>query len=280
MAIGERAPRSATSVDLDKPSAARIYDWYLGGGTNYAIDREFGKKAVETLPVIRPLARSNRNWLGRVVRAALDEGITQFLDLGTGIPTVGNIHDVVRGTEGARVVYVDNEAVAAAHSRAILDHDHLGDWAGTTQEDLRSADAVLNAPETRRLLDLSRPVCVLLVSVLHFVGDGDRPAEVIARYREHLAPGSWIALSHVTQDDNAPEQAAQLEALRTAYADTQNPAWIRGRDQIASWFSGLELVEPGLVHLPDWRPDSALDVLDVAEDVYPFYWAGAGRVRG
>lgn len=280
MTIDERAPRSATSVDLDKPSAARIYDWYLGGQTHYAIDREFGKKAVELLPVIRPLARSNRNWLGRVVRAALDEGITQFLDLGTGIPTVGNIHDLVRDVDGARVVYVDNEAVAAAHSRGILDRAGLGDWAGTTQQDLRSAAEVLDDPETRRLLDLSRPVCVLLVSVLHFVGDGDRPDEIIANYREDLAPGSWIALSHVTQDDNSPEQAAQLETLRAAYKDTQNPAWIRSRDQIASWFAGLELVEPGLVHIPDWRPDPALDVLDVEEDVHPFYWAGAGRVPG
>jgi SAM-dependent methyltransferase len=278
MTIDERAPRAPSSVDLDRPSAARIYDWYLGGESNYAIDREFGKKAVETLPVIRPLARGNRNWLGRVVRAALEAGITQFLDLGTGIPSVGNIHDIARGTGGARVVYVDNEAVAAAHSRAILGRAGLGDWTGVVQEDLRFADSVLDDPETERLLDLSRPVCVLLVSVLHFVGDGDRPDELIAAYRDRLAPGSWLALSHITADDAAPEQAAQLEALRAAYANTQNPAWIRGREQIEGWFAGFELVEPGLVHMPDWRPNPELDVLEVEEDVHPFYWAGVGRV--
>lgn len=280
MTLGEHAPRSAEWADLEKPSAARIYDWYLGGDANYAIDREFGKRAVQTFPLVRPLARSNRNWLGRVVRAALDEGITQFLDLGTGIPTVGSIHNILRPHAGGRVVYVDNEAVATAHARYILDRESTQARAGMVQEDLRRAESIMEDSVTRQVLDLSRPVCVLMVSVLHFLGDGDRPGRVIADYRDRLAPGSWLALSHITADDATPEQAARLEALRDAYRDTQNPAWIRDRAEIARWFEGFEFVDPGLVHLPDWRPEKAMKELEVENDVWSFYWGGAGRVIG
>lgn len=209
MTIDDHAPPPPDEVDLDKPSAARIYDWYLGGDSNYAVDREFGKKAVEKFPPIRPMARSNRNWLARVVRSALDAGITQFLDVGSGIPTVGNVHQMVAdalGPGNGRVVYVDSEPVAAAHARLILEREGADGWAGVVQEDLRHPQAIVDNPTTQQLLDLSQPVCVLLVSVLHFIGGADNVPGVIAGYRDQLASGSWLALSHITVDDTRPSK--------------------------------------------------------------------------
>lgn len=281
MTIDDHAPPPPEQADLEKPSAARIYDWYLGGASNYAVDREFGKKAVATFPLIRPMARSNRNWLGRVVRAALDAGITQFLDVGSGIPTVGNVHQLVADTLGpgrGRVVYVDSEPVAAAHAQLILEREQAEQWAGIVQEDLRNPEAIFTNPTTRRLLDPAQPVCVLLVSVLHFIGGADDVPAVIAGYRDQLAAGSWLGLSHITVDDTTPEQAAQLETLREAYKNTQNPAWIRTRDELASWFAGFDFVEPGLVHLTDWRPKPHRRELVLDADVRPFYWAGVGQL--
>lgn len=264
----------------ESPSAARIYDWYLGGDSHHVVDREFGEAAVQKFPLVRPLARSNRNWLGRVVRAALDAGITQFLDLGSGIPAVGNVHQLVGEALGpgeGRVVYVDAEPVAVEHARAVLERDSAGSWSGVVHQDLRRPEQVFADPIAQQHLDLSRPVCVLLVSVLHFVGDD--AGAVIGGYRERIAPGSWLALSHITSDASTPEQAGQLETLRSAYDHTQNPAWIRDRTEIASWFDGLDLVEPGLVHLTDWRPAPAHQELDLETDVRPFYWCAAGQKR-
>ncbi|NKQ56242.1 hypothetical protein HFP15_25520 [Amycolatopsis sp. K13G38] len=274
---GEHAPEAPGDVDLDKPSTARIYDWYLGGTNNYAVDRHFGEQADRQFPLIKPLAMSNRQWLGRVVRAALAEGITQFLDLGSGVPTVGNVHEIA---PGARVVYVDYEPVAVAHSELILERQEAGDRAGIVRADFRDPDYVLDHETTREVLDFSKPICVLMVSVLHFVGGADNVPGIIRRYRWRLAPGSWLAASHITTDDAPAEGAAQISALAESYRDTQNPAWLRDKAEFTSWFDGFELVEPGIVHLTDWRPDSP-EVLfpDLEpESVRPFYWSGVGRV--
>jgi hypothetical protein len=278
----DRAPHSMPWADLERPSAVRVYDWYLGGEANYAIDREFGKRAVRSFPQIRALMRSNRNWMGRVVKSALDDGITQFLDLGTGIPTVGNIHDIVSGRLGrarGRVAYVDNEAVAVAHTQLILENESADGWAGIVQQDLRYPDRVVRQVQKEGLLDFSRPVCVLMVSVLHFLGEGDRPAEIVSGYRDHLAPGSWIAISHPAVDDADPAGAEQVRAVAESYKNTQNPIWLRDREQIASWFQGTELLEPGLVHLPDWRPQQKpSDELDLEQDVRLYFWCGVGEL--
>ncbi|KAA9149195.1 hypothetical protein FPZ12_043780 [Amycolatopsis acidicola] len=280
---GEQAPQAPRDVDLTKPSSARIYDWYLGGTTNYAVDRHFGAAADEQFPLIKPLAMSNRQWLGRVVRAALEAGITQFLDLGSGVPSVGNVHETVAlhapEDSDPRVVYVDYEHVAVAHSELLL-KEH-GDWAGVLRADLREPETVFNSTVVNELLDLSKPVCVLMVSVLHFVGGGDNVPGVLNRYRQRLAPGSWIAISHITTDDAPEDGAAQISALAESYRKTQNPAWLRPRAEFESWFEGMDPVEPGIVHLTDWRPDEEEAVFpDLEKDeVRPFYWAGVGQVR-
>ncbi|GAA4528904.1 SAM-dependent methyltransferase [Amycolatopsis samaneae] len=283
-ADGQRAPDAPGAVDLERPSTARIYDWYLGGKSNYAVDRDFGERADKQFPLIKPLAMSNRQWLGRVVRAALDAGITQFLDLGSGVPTVGNVHEIVRrhapDTTDARVVYVDYEPVAVAHSEHILDQQDAIGWAGIVREDLREPEEIFEHETTLRLLDLSKPVCVLMVSVLHFVGGADDVPGIIARYRGQLAPGSWLAISHITTDDAPAEGAAQISALAESYRNTQNPAWLRGKAEFSSWFDGFDLVDPGVVHLTDWRPETPEVLFPVLQRaaVRPFYWAGVGEV--
>lgn len=279
--VGDRAPHSRPWADLQKPSAARVYDWYLGGEANYAVDREFGKRVVRTFPRLPALMRSNRNWMGRVVEAALERGITQFLDLGTGIPSVGAIHDLVgrrlrRGR--GRVLYVDNEAVVAARSEITLEKEGVGGWVGIVHEDLRYPGRIVQHRVADGLLDFSQPVCALMIGVLHFLGEGDRPAAVVSGYRAHLAPGSWVAISHPAVDDLEPEQVQQIRAVAESYARAGNPIWLRDREQIETWFAGTELVDPGLVHLPDWRPRNPES--DPEAEVRPYFWCGVGEIPG
>lgn len=280
MSNAERAPQAPASIDLTRPSSARVYDWYLGGRTNYAIDREFGHRAVQELPVIKPLAVSNRRWLGRVVRAALDAGIEQFWDLGSGVPTAGNVHEIVAGSgaEDPRVLYVDYERVAVAHCQMILEEQEVG-WADVVQEDLRRPLKILEH-DAAQVLDFDRPICVIMASVLHFIGGGDGIPELLSRYRTKLPAGSWLAISHITTDDAPPGPAAQITSLAEAYKDTQNPAWLRDRAEFSSWFDGLELVDPGIVHATDWRPEPLPTKEERADEakVRPLYWAGVGRL--
>lgn len=277
----EKAPPMPDVADLRRPSAARVYDWYLGGSTNYAIDREFGAAAVQRLPVIKPLAVSNRRWLSRVVRAARAAGIEQFWDLGSGVPTAGNVHEIVAGSKAddPRVLYVDYEQVAVAHAQMILE-DQGHDWADVVQADLRDLCALGEHPTTNRVLDFDRPVCVLMAAVLHFVGGGDDIPALLDRYRRKLPTGSWLAISHIASDDAPPDATAQMNALAESYRNTQNPAWVRDREEFASWFEGMELVEPGIVHGPDWRPDPlGDDERDEETRIRPLYWTGVGQVR-
>lgn len=253
----EMAP---AGVDLSRPSAARVYDWYLGGSYNWAVDREFGQSAIEICPLIPELARQNRRWLQRVVRSALRAGITQFVDLGAGVPTVGAVHEIVAertDDPAARVVYVDNEPVAATHSELILEQEGAQDWAGVVQGDMRRPDQVLHSEPVSRLIDFDRPVCVLMVAVLHFVEDGAQAAGILRDYADQLVSGSWVALSHIAKDGAAAEQAAQLQRFVDAYQNTQNPCCVRENAEIREWFTGMDLLEPGVVSLPDWRPHDA-----------------------
>lgn len=283
--VPERAPAAPDGVDLDKPSSARIYDSYLGGDTNFAVDRVFAEQADQEFPLIRPLAQSNRLFLGDVVEAAVDAGITQFLDLGSGVPSVGNVHQIVarRAPAGAdcRVVYVDYEPVAVAHTQNILEQEDALSWAGVVHGDLRQPKQVLADPAVKNLLDFSKPVCVLLISVLHFVGDADGIPGIISGYRKKMAPGSWLAASHITTDDAPADGAAQLQRLAAKYRGTQNPAWIRTKDEFTTWFAGFDLEQPGVVHLTDWRRRDRAEVLFPKlkpEAVRPYYWAAVGRV--
>jgi hypothetical protein len=277
--IEDSAPAAPAGVDIEKPSAARIYDWYLGGDQNWAVDREFGRKAEQLWPLIKPIARQNRAWMNRVVDAALRAGIRQFIDLGSGVPTVGNVHEIIRRRlpedDDATVVYVDYEPVAAAHSTLILERDGATDWAGLVQRDLRDSWEIFRDETTRRLIDFEEPVCVLLVSVLHFIGPDDKPDEILAKYREHVAPGSWLALSHVCCEDAPPEGVAEVRRFVDAYKNTSNPAWIRTRDEILPWFADWTMIEPGMVRLPDWRPDH--EVTETEVKARPYAWCAVAE---
>jgi O-methyltransferase involved in polyketide biosynthesis len=270
------APEAPQGVDTEKPSAARMYDWYLGGTQNWAVDREFGKQVLELFPQVKELSRQNRQFLGRAVRAALDAGIRQFLDLGSGVPTVGNVHEIVRDHlpegEQATVVYVDYEPVAAAHATILLEQDGATDWAGLVQADLRDTAKVLDDPTTQRLIDFTQPVCLLLIAVLHFIGEDDHPGDVVARYRSKLVPGSWLAVSHITNETVGEQEAAAARRFRDAYQNTSNPLWLRDRAEIQPWFGDWPLIEPGLVHPADWRPDHELNPIE--DQSRPFGWSG------
>jgi O-methyltransferase involved in polyketide biosynthesis len=276
---GKTAPIAPAGVDTEKPSAARIYDWYLGGDQNWAVDREFGRKVEQVWPLIKPVARHNRAFMNRVVTAALDAGIRQFIDLGSGVPTVGNVHEIIRrrlpAGERATVVYVDYEPVAAAHSTVILERDEATGWAGLVQRDLRDPYAILEDPRTLELIELNRPVCLLLISVLHFIGPDDHPGRLLETYRENLAPRSWLAMSHIASEGAPEEGAAQVRRFVDAYKNTSNPGWLRTRDEIAPWFGDWTLIEPGMSRLVDWRPDHELTEAEI--EARPFAWCAVAE---
>ncbi|MDT4986141.1 MAG: hypothetical protein QOI74_235 [Micromonosporaceae bacterium] len=259
----------ADGVDTTVASVARIYDYYLGGTHNFAVDREAARKAAEVMPDIALMARTNRDFLRRAVRFMVAAGVRQFLDIGSGIPTVGNVHEIAQSAApDARVVYVDLDVVAAAHSRQILVGN---DRADAIREDMRNPDAILNHPATVALLDRDRPVGVLMVSLLHFLTDDDDPAGIVARFRDALAPGSYLALTHVV-----PFEAERVAGLHRVYDTTTTPGGqTRTREQIERLFEGFELVEPGLVWLSLWRPDRATDVPHDPERIGML--AGVGR---
>jgi hypothetical protein len=237
-------------IDVTVPNAARMYDFALGGFHNFAVDREYVERAERVIPGASLVAHANRAFLGRVVRWLVGAGITQFLDIGSGIPTLGNVHEIgLRAAPRARVVYVDIDPVAVAHSRAILSENLRVE---VVEADLRRPEDILSDPRVTRLLDLSEPVAVLLSAVLHFVSDADEPATILAQLRDATVRGSYIALSHGTP---VPELDAELDSLRKLYQRTPTPLHLRTVEQIAGLLAGLELVEPGIVPVTDWHPD-------------------------
>ena len=265
----ERPEWAPVGIDLDRPSAARVYDFYLGGFHNFAADREMGRQAVQMWPELPEIMRSNRGFLRRAVEFLVDAGVRQFLDLGSGIPTVGNVHEVAqRLAPDATVVYVDNDPVAVEHSHAILAGD---DRTAVVQADLRDPDTVLADPAVRAMLDLGRPTAVLMVAVLHFVPDEDDPAGLVARFRDAMPAGSYLALSHAT----AGEQADRAAEHRGLYQRTATPMTMRTLERVEQLFDGWELVEPGLVYLPQWRPEPGTPALDRPERMPGL--AGVGR---
>ena len=244
-------PPEPPEIDTERPNAARMYDYFLGGAHHFAADREQADVVAARMPEIVTIARANRDFLGRAVRWCLDQGVRQFLDLGSGVPTVGNVHEIAqRYDDAARVAYVDVEPVAATHAAQIL-ADVEG--ATATRADLRDVDAVLGAPGVAGLLDLDRPVAVLAVAVLHFVPDDPEPAaDVLARYRAHLAPGSVLALSHSSVDQDDPELAARVQAGVDAYRGTASEPTQRDRAAIRALLGDRDLVAPGLVDVVHW----------------------------
>jgi SAM-dependent methyltransferase len=257
-------------VDETRPNAARMYDYFLGGAHNFAVDRELAERLLAVAPEIGDIAQANRRFLHRAVRALVDAGIRQFLDIGSGIPSVGNVHEVARRRAAdCRTVYVDIEPVAVAHATTMLTGD---DHAAAVLGDLRDPAGILGSPTVRRLLDLDRPVAVLMVSMLHFIGDDEHPARLIGEYRRAVAPGSYLALSHVT----ANEHTDQVRAL---YGSTPTPLHTRTRAEVTALLDGFDLVDPGVVYLPQWRPDSPHDVGDHPERSSSYAAVGRLPVR-
>ncbi|WP_330183003.1 SAM-dependent methyltransferase [Nocardia sp. NBC_01503] len=246
-------------IDLDRPSASRVYDYFVGGMHNFEIDRELAQMIEKFTPNVAETMRANRDLLRRCVRVLTDAGIDQFLDLGSGIPTVGNVHEVAQARNPrARVVYVDIDPVAVAHSQAILDGNPL---ATVVHADMAQPDSILNDPEVKRLLDFERPIAVLLLGVLHFVPDEADPAGAVAKLLEVCAPGSYVAITHATADG---QPAEVLEAQKLS-GRTSTEIVLRGHDEIAAYFGDWTLLEPGLVQLPLWRPENPDEVVEAPE---------------
>jgi len=243
-----------SKVDVDRPSSARIYDYFLGGAHNFEVDRRAAADMVKTHPAAGLGMQANRSYLRRAVRYLCEQGIDQFLDLGSGIPTVGNVHEIAqRANPDARVVYVDVEPIAVTHSNTILTGN---DKAIAIQADMRNSDEVLSHSDTLRLLDLARPVALIIAGVLQYIPDGDDPAAMIARYVARMAPGSYVALSHPSTDGMSEERRNGARTASTVYDRTATPFAYRSRAEFETFFAGLDLVEPGVTFMWSWRPES------------------------
>jgi len=238
-------------IDLSRPNVARIYDYLLGGKDNFATDREAAGRLIEAIPDVAAIARDNRSFLGRVVRyLATEGGIRQFLDLGSGLPSQANVHELAQGmTPDARVVYVDNDPVVASHGRALL---ASGGQVGMVFGDLRDPASILRHPDVLGLLDLAQPVAVLCTSTLHFIPDEAEPHKIIAEYRDHLPPGSYLVVTHGTLEEDPTGEGAKAESV---YRQASSQLHVRPLPDVLRFFHGLELVEPGLTWITEWRPE-------------------------
>jgi hypothetical protein len=242
-------------IDISRPHPARMYDYYLGGKNHFAADRAAADKWLASTPSGLTGPRENRAFLGRAVRyLAAEAGIRQFLDVGTGLPTTNNVHEVAQRVDpSSRVVYADNDPLVLAHARALLTSAPAGRTA-YIQSDLRDPEAILSSPAVREVLDLSQPIALVLAAILHFVPDEDKPADIIATLLGALPSGSYLVASHVSMEDNP---AMIGDAVR-AYREAGLPAQARDSDEFAQMaFSGLELVPPGVVLVSEWRPEGA-----------------------
>ncbi|GAB3811605.1 SAM-dependent methyltransferase [Micromonospora zhanjiangensis] len=266
----QRPDWAPESIDMERPSVARMYDYYLGGSHNFAVDRTAAQAMVAAVPDAPLMAQANRAFLRRAVHFLIDQGVRQFLDIGSGIPTVGNVHEIAqRAAPESRVVYVDVDPVAVAHSRQMLAGNRN---AVVVQEDLRNPEQILAHPDLHRLLDFDRPIAVLVVAVLHFVAPADDPAGVLRRIRKALPSGSYLVLSQAGDVGELHAERAQAERI---YRRTDNPLWIRTRAELTELFDGFDLVEPGVVWVPQWRPDTP-DVVEEPERAG--FLGGAGRL--
>jgi SAM-dependent methyltransferase len=246
----ERPSWAPPDVDVDRPSVARVYDYQLGGSHNFAVDREAAERVIALMPGLPALLRANRAFLRRAVRVLVEAGVRQFLDLGSGIPTAGNVHEIAQqANPDSRVVYIDIDPVAVAHSRALLAGN---EGATVVHGDLRDPDRLLADPAVTELLDLSEPVAVLMVAVLHFVSDADRPVDIVGRYRDISAPGSYLVLSHAARDESVDRAAAE-------YAQTVSDFWLRGPAEVTALLAGYDLLPPGLTSVTLWRPDAGTE---------------------
>jgi len=242
---------AAAEIDTSKPHPARMYNAYLGGNDNYPADRAAVRQILRDFPEVRGIALANRAFLQRAVRfLAAEAGIRQFIDIGTGIPSAGNVHEVAgRAAPDTRVVYVDNDPIVHVHANALLTGTGT---TGIVLADLREPAAILADPRLRELIDFTRPVALLLVAILHFIRDEEDPAGIVATLRDALPPGSYLILTHGTQDFHPPGGADMAAA---GYKNATAPLVLRTHERVSAFFDGFDLLEPGLVQAPLWRPD-------------------------
>ncbi|MFF4954592.1 SAM-dependent methyltransferase [Streptomyces chattanoogensis] len=249
----ETRPQSS-AVDVSVPSVARMYDYYLGGKDNYAVDREACDELSKVVPSTQVLAINNRRFLQRVVRwLARERGIRQFIDHGSGLPTQDNVHQVAQQVDPeSRVVYVDNDPIVLAHGRALLEEN---DHTAVIQADMRDTEGIFGSPEVERLIDFSRPVAALFVSVLHCIPDSDDPGGLVRRVADRLAPGSYLVVCQLVSED-----AATRDFVTKFMDESTHGQWgrVRQEHELAAFLDGLEVEEPGLVEVSTWRPDADL----------------------
>jgi hypothetical protein len=239
----------AEEIDTSRPHPARMYDYYLGGWDNYEVDREAAQRVIDLLPDIVPAARANRDFLRRAVRFLAASGVRQIIDIGTGIPTSPNTHETAHAVSpDIRVAYVDNDPIVAAHAGAkLVGAGNTGFFLG----DVRDPRAILEHPTISKLIDFDQPVGLMLVAVLHFVEDRDDPAGIVATLRDALPSGSHLVLSHGSGDFHADSLPEIFKIYDRATA-TLNP---RSYQEVLALFDGFEILDPGLVQVPAWRPD-------------------------
>ena len=268
---GGAGKTGALPFDITVAHQARVYDYLLGGKDNYAADREAAEKAARVYPDGAFTARANRAFLGRAVRYLTGEaGVRQFLDIGTGIPTKGNVHEVAQAVAPeTRVLYADYDPIVLAHARALLTSHEAG-ATDYIEADLRDTGAILG--QAGQFLDLTRPVAVTLVAILHAIPDADDPHAIVARIMDAVPPGSYLTMTHMAWDilDDSTQQG--LNGINDGLF--QQELTYRSREQVARFFEGTDLVEPGLVRAEQWRPDTPVD-----NGRKSFLWAGVGRKR-
>ena len=248
-------------IDTTSPSIARMYDYYLGGKDNFAVDRAAAGKLLAIAPEIAEISRQNRAFLGRVVRFLTEAGVRQFIDIGTGLPTQNNVHQVAQlYAPEARVVYVDNDPIVLAHARALLADNPQ---TAVIDADLLQPDTILDHPVIQQHIDFDRPVAFLLIAILHFFADDDRPYDIVARFRDALPSGGYLAISHVVSEVNPQAIDAAQEVYRSFLRRSGDAR--RTRADILRFFDDFELAGPGLVYVSDWRPDGTAPTADEKE---------------
>ncbi|GLY72686.1 SAM-dependent methyltransferase [Actinoallomurus iriomotensis] len=247
--------RALGAFDTTRPNIARINDYFLGGKDNFAVDRHAAEELLAIAPEIRAIAAETRSFLGRAVRFLAGQGIRQFLDIGSGLPTLQNTHEVARSVlPDARVVYVDNDPVVISHGHAVLPSDER---TAVVEGDIRNPRELVEDPGVRRVIDFEEPVAVLIFGALHVVPNADDPFRCVAALRDATAPGSHLALSHLVFDTR-PEIARHIEEVYRAVLHRPEAHTARNREDVLRFFDGFELVDPGLVWLRQWRPDHPL----------------------
>lgn len=269
-------PFPPAGVDLSQPSIARVYDYYLGGDTNWEIDRQFADKILREFPIMRPIARSNRLFLHRLVRHLTKAGIRQFVDLGSGVPTMGHAHEVADQVAPGevRVAYVDHEPVAVAHSRSLLREFGDEDRHTAIHADIRDPQGLWEKIEASGVIDPEKPIGLLMIAVLHVqqlptpdspVAD-DLGPHLVKTYRDLLPAGSYLGISHVTSEGIPAESAEMLTSIKKRYDGAGSPVIWRTRDEIEALFGDFRLIDPGLTWTPLWHPEEA-SVTDETPDL-------------